>query len=225
MGKLVVIEGLDGSGKATQTALLAERLAARGQLARMVSFPDYKSHSSALVRMYLGGEFGSDPMAVNAYAASAFYAVDRFASFAKDWGAFYREGGTVLADRYTTSNAIHQCAKLPRGEWAGYTAWLEDFEYAKLGIPKPDLVICLDVDPLVSQKLLAARYGGEEKRDIHEQDIAYLQACRTAAHWCAGHLGWVTVACSRDGGMRPIGEISADIDSIIQKDLLPEEQL
>lgn len=211
MGKLVVIEGLDGSGKATQTSLLAEALAADGHKARVVSFPDYKSHSSALVRMYLAGDFGTKPGDVNAYAASAFYAVDRFASYSKDWGGFYKKGGLILADRYTTSNAIHQCAKLPESEWQGYVDWLEDFEYAKMGIPKPDLVVCLDVEPAVSQRLLAERYGEEDKRDIHEQDLEYLVRCRQAAHWCAGHLGWRMVVCSQNGEMKDRDTIAREI--------------
>ena len=148
MGKLVVIEGLDGSGKATQTALLAEVLQQEHPV-QVLSFPDYKNPSSTLVRMYLAGEFGTNPGDVNAYAASAFYAVDRYASFKASWADFYSREGLVLADRYTTSNAIHQCAKLPQGEWQAFVDWLYDFEYGKMDIPQPDLVICLDVDPLV----------------------------------------------------------------------------
>ena len=116
-GKLIVIEGLDGSGKATQTALLEKTLLAQGLPVRKVSFPDYQSDSSALVRMYLSGKFGPKADDVNAYAASCFYAVDRYASYKTGWQSFYRQGGIVLADRYTTSNAIHQCAKLPPREW------------------------------------------------------------------------------------------------------------
>ncbi len=216
MGKLVVIEGLDGSGKTTQTARLAETLAARGERFRMVNFPNYQSPSSALVRMYLGGEFGQDPMQVNAYAASAFYAVDRYASWKTDWGAFYGEGGLILADRYTTSNAIHQCSKLPKAQWETYLAWLTDFEYEKLGIPRPDLVICLDVEPAHSQALLCSRYGGDAQKDIHERDMGYLARSREAARWCAERLGWMVISCSGAGGIRPFDDIAADIDSTMQ---------
>lgn len=219
MGKLVVIEGLDGSGKATQTKLLAQRLAAEGQAVRMVTFPDYASDSSALVRMYLKGTFGQNPGDVNAYAASSFYAVDRYASYKTDWGGFYHEGGLILADRYTTSNAIHQCVKLPRGEWPGFLAWLEDFEYQKLDIPKPDLVLLLDVEPAVSQQLLAQRYGAGGERDIHEQDIEYLERCRSAAHWCAGRLGWQLVECSPGAAMRSREEITGTLYSIVKEAL------
>ena len=145
-GKLIVIEGLDGSGKATQARALAEALQAQGKNVMQITFPDYASDSSALVRMYLGGQFGSHPDDVNAYAASAFYSVDRFASYKMKWGEFYREGGIVIADRYTTSNAVHQCSKLPPEQWQEFLDWLFDFEYNKIGIPAPDRVIYLEVD-------------------------------------------------------------------------------
>jgi dTMP kinase len=220
MGKLLVIEGLDGSGKATQAQRLADTLAARGRKVRRVSFPDYKSHSSALARMYLSGDFGQDPQAVNAYAASSFYAVDRYASYKIHWGGFYNEGGLILADRYATSNAIHQCVKLPQAEWPAFVDWLQEYEYRRLEIPAPDLVLCLDVEPEVSQRLLAQRYGEEEKRDIHERDIAYLLRCRKAAHWCAGHLGWRMVVCSVNGAMREREEITRELLSIISSEAL-----
>lgn len=219
MGKLVVIEGLDGSGKATQTGLLAEALKTERKV-RMISFPDYASDSSALVRMYLNGDFGTKPGDVNAYAASAFYAVDRFASYSTDWGPFYRGGGLVLADRYTTSNAIHQCAKLPKSEWEAYADWLEDFEYDKMGIPKPDLVFCLDVEPTVSQRLLKQRYGKDDKRDIHEQDMEYLMRCRAAAHWCARHFGWHMLVCSNNGKMRDRNVIAKELLDMVYLEVL-----
>ena len=128
-GKLIVLEGLDGSGKATQAALLTEYLSHQGVPVKKITFPDYASDSSALVKMYLAGKFGTHPDDVNAYAASAFYAVDRFASFKTNWGSFYQNGGVVVADRYTTSNAVHQCSKLPEEEWPAYLDWLFTFEY------------------------------------------------------------------------------------------------
>lgn len=211
-GKLIVIEGLDGSGKATQSSLLYEKLLAEGKAVRKVSFPAYDSNSSALVKMYLAGDFGKDPGDVNAYAASTFFAVDRFASYKSDWGKFYREGGIVIADRYTTSNAIHQCSKLPKEEWDGYIEWLFNFEFKLMGIPAPDTVIYLKVDPAVSQKLMTKRYQGDEsKKDIHESNLDYLEKSRLAAEYCADKLGWITVKCDNGDAMRSIAEIHEKI--------------
>jgi dTMP kinase len=219
MGKLIVIEGLDGSGKATQTALLEEYCRSLGLPVRKVSFPDYDSDSSAPVRMYLRGDFGSRPEDVNAYAASAFYAVDRCASYLRDWRRDYA-AGLVLADRYTSSNAIHQCAKLPREEWGPYLDWLFDFEFGKLGIPAPDLTVYLRVDPAVSQRLLTARYGGrEERKDIHEKDRAYLARCRLSADYCAEVLGWQVVECCRDGAMLGVEEIGEIVKGVVRSHL------
>ena len=220
MGKLVVVEGLDGSGKATQVTMLAERLSGQGSNVRAVSFPDYGSPSSSLVKMYLAGDFGASPASVGAYAASSFYAVDRFASFSKDWRTFYADGGTVLADRYTTSNFIYQCAKLPLQKWDEFVEWLYDFEYCKLGIPCPDKVVYLDVEPEVSQLLLSERYAGsEEKKDIHERNLGYLMQCRTAALWCAEKFGWQVVCCSRNGAMRAREKIADEIYATVWEDL------
>lgn len=215
-GKLIVIEGLDGSGKGTQAAELAKNLAAGGAPVRKVSFPDYASDSSALVKMYLSGQFGKDPQDVNAYAASTFYAVDRFASFKRDWGGFYEGGGIVVADRYTTSNAVHQCSKLPQEQWDAFLAWLFDFEYHLLGIPSPDLVVYLSVDPAVSQRLMTGRYQGDESRkDIHEGNLAYLRRSRLAAEYCSCRLGWRQIECCRGGQMRTVEAIQADILALI----------
>ena len=218
-GKLIVIEGLDGSGKATQAKLLCEALEAKGHKVRKVSFPDYASDSSALIKMYLAGEFGTDPNAVNAYAASSFFAVDRFASYKKDWGSFYEDGGIVVADRYTTSNAVHQCSKLPQEQWDAFLNWLFDFEYRLMGIPAPDTVVYLQVDPAVSQKLMTERYKGDEsKKDIHESNLDYLAKSREAAEYCAKKLGWKTVSCTEGGTMRTIQAIHEEV-----MDLLAEE--
>lgn len=213
--KLIVIEGLDGSGKATQAKLLAEGLKVDGMTVREVSFPDYQSPSSSLVKMYLAGEFGSRPDDVNAYAASSFYAVDRYASFKKDWREDW-ERGIVIADRYTTSNAIHQCSKLPKDKWDSYLDWLFHYEYELLGIPEPELVIYLRVDPEVSQRLMTGRYEGqEEKKDIHEKDLEYLRNCQVAADYCSKRLEWKVVECCKNDEMRSIEDIQNDIQSII----------
>lgn len=216
-GKLIVIEGLDGSGKGTQAELLCQALKEQGCHVRKVSFPDYDSNSSALIKMYLAGEFGTDPSAVNAYAASTFYAVDRYASFKKNWEGFYNDGGIVVADRYTTSNAVHQCSKLPQEQWNSYLQWLFDFEYRLVGIPAPDTVVYLQVDPAVSQKLMTGRYQGDEsKKDIHEKDLSYLDRSRRAAEYCAERLGWKTVHCVTGGQMRTIEDIHNEILEVIK---------
>lgn len=212
MGKLIVIEGLDGCGKSTQLELLPQNLKNQGIKSRSVSFPDYDSDSSALVKMYLNGEFGSKPNDVNAYAASLFYAVDRFASYKTNWGEYYNQNGVIVSGRYTTSNAVHQTSKMDESEWQGFLDWLYDLEYNKVGIPKPDKVIFLDMPVEVSQKLLSGRYKGDEtKKDIHESDTAYLDKCRKAAMFTAAYSGWTVIPCAKDGEPRPIDEIANDI--------------
>lgn len=212
MGKLIVLEGLDGSGKSTQLDLLFKNLKDSGKNCKWVSFPNYDSDSSALVKMYLGGEFGSKPGDVNAYAASVFYTVDRFASYKSDWGNFYTDGGTIVSGRYTTSNAIHQASKLPEDKWEDFLSWLYDFEFDKIGIPRPDKVIFLDMPVEVSQKLLSKRYSGDEgKKDIHESDVAYLENCRKAARFTAEYSGWSIINCAENGNARSIEEIAKDV--------------
>ena len=211
-GKLIVIEGLDGSGKGTQTAALAQTLREQGERVMQVSFPNYGSDAARLLDSYLHGDFGNDPNDVNPYAASTFFAIDRYASYHRNWKQFYLDGGTVIADRYTTSNAIHQCAKLPQTEWDAFLDWLFRFEYAQMGLPEPALVVYLRVDPAISQTLLSGRYGGNENRkDIHEKNLPYLMQCRLAADYCAAHLGWRTADCVRDGVLRTREDIAAEI--------------
>ncbi|MBQ2827621.1 MAG: deoxynucleoside kinase [Clostridia bacterium] len=217
-GKLIVIEGLDGSGKSTQINLLAEEVKRRGLQYKQIKLPNYDGDSSALVKMYLAGTFGKNPEDVNAYAASAFYAVDRFASFKTIWKDDYEKGSVILADRYTTSNAYHQMIKQPRENWDAYIEWLEDFEYNKIGIPKPDLVIYLDMPVEISQKLMTSRYeGNESKKDVHEANIAYLNACREAAAYASEKMGWVRIACSDGDNARSIEAIAEDIRTSIER--------
>lgn len=212
MGKLIVIEGLDGSGKSTQLELLPQNLKKAGIDSRSVSFPDYDSNSSALVKMYLGGEFGKKPGDVNAYAASLFYAVDRFASYKTNWGEYYNQNGVIVSGRYTTSNAVHQTSKMDESEWKDFLDWLYDLEYNKVAIPKPDKVIFLDMPIEVSQKLLSGRYKGDEsQKDIHESDTAYLDKCRKAAMFTANYSGWTIIPCAKDGEPRTIEDIANDV--------------
>ncbi len=196
MGKLIVIDGLDGSGKSTQLNLLQAYLQENGCKYRQISFPDYEQPSSALVKMYLAGEFGAAADSVNAYAASSFYAVDRYASYKKFWEQDYLDGTPIVAARYATSNAIHQMAKLPKSEWDAYLEWLEYYEYVQLGLPRPDAVVFLDMPLHIAQMLMSGRYQGDEsKKDIHERDLAYLKQCRESALYAAEKCGWTVVTC------------------------------
>lgn len=217
MGKLIVIEGTDGSGKSTQFDLLARRLEAEGLSFRRLRFPRYDQPSSALIRMYLGGGFGADPDAVNAYAASTFYAVDRYASFVQDWQRDYQAGGVFLSDRYTTSNAVHQGGKVPPQEREAFFRWLYDLEYDRMGLPKPDLVVLLDMPADLSQRLLRRREADTRtSADIHEQDAAYLSRCRETAREAAGHYGWAVVSCARDGQLRPVEDIHQEVYALVR---------
>lgn len=211
-GKLIVIEGLDGSGKATQTQILLERLINDGKIVNKISFPDYDKSSSVLVKMYLGGDFGKDADTVNPYVASTFYAVDRVASYLTTWQKDYLNGNIILADRYTTSNAIYQLSKVNSGEEDAFINWLEDFEYNKLNIPKPDVVIYLDVEPKISQKLIIDRYNGDNsKKDIHESNLNFLLNCRKTALCVADKLDWQVIKCDDGQNIRPLNDIANDI--------------
>ena len=212
MGKLIVIEGTDGSGKSTQFKLLTERVAREGHEFQRLVFPQYQEESSALIRMYLGGQFGTKPSDVNAYAASAFYAVDRYASYKKVWGQWYENGGLVLSDRYATSNAVHQASKEPEEKQAEFLQWLYEFEYEKLGLPAPDLVIYLDVPTDFTEKMMRSREAATNTHaDIHEQDLQYLATCRRTGKAAARFYNWTVINCVRDGAMRSIEDIHEEI--------------
>ena len=217
-GRLIVIEGIDGSGKSTQYRHLCEKLEKDGIPYAKIVFPRYDKDSSALIRMYLAGEFGTNPGDVNPFVASTFYAVDRYASFRADpWGKDYESGGLVLSDRYTTSNAVHQGAKLPDAELPTFFDWLQDLEYVKMGLPKPDLVIYLDVDVDVSLARMRKRQiETNTKADIHEQDAAYLERCLHTASRAAEHYGWVTIPCRRDGRELCMEEKNMEIYALLR---------
>ena len=212
-GKIAVLEGLDGSGKSTQFEMLDRYLTDKGIKHKSISFPDYDNESSALVKLYLSGKIGSSPSDVNAYAASSFYAVDRYVSYRQFWEKDYKDGAFISAARYVTSNCIYQMTKLPEEKWEEYIQWLEDYEYRKLGLPRPDQVIFLDMPIEISQKLMSGRYNGDEaKKDIHEADVSYLHACRKAALFTAERCGWKLISCGSAGDApRPIDDIFADI--------------
>lgn len=220
MGKLIVIEGTDGSGKSTQFKLLTQRLQQEQIPFQRLVFPQYSEESSALIRMYLGGEFGTDPSSVNAYAASTFYAVDRYASYKKVWGQWYEQGGLVVSDRYTTSNAVHQASKESPETRDAFLKWLYEFEYDKLGLPKPDLVIYLDVPTDFTLQMMRRREADTNTHaDIHEQNAPYLAACREMGRAAAGYYGWKMIQCVRDGNMRSIEDIHQEIYRLVTESL------
>ena len=212
MGKLIVLEGTDGSGKSTQFKKLIQRLEDEGKQFRQLEFPQYSEPSSALIKMYLGGEFGSKPSDVNAYAASAFYAVDRYASYKKVWGQWYEDGGLVVTGRYTTSNAVHQASKEKPENWTAFMQWLYEFEYDHLGLPAPDLVIYLDVPTDFTEKMMRVREAATNTRaDIHEKDLEYLATCRRTAKTAAEFYNWTVIQCVKNGEMRSIEDIHEEI--------------
>lgn len=210
-GKLIIIEGLDGSGKSTQMQLLCQRAEQLGKPVRRVKFPNYDEDSSALVKAYLSGELGSLQQ-INAYAASVLYSVDRYATWRRHMHSDYEQGAVFLLDRYTTANMYHQTTKLPHEEWDSFLDWLVDLEFQKMGLPAPDLVLYLDMRPQTARRLMEKRYHGDEsKKDVHEKDVEYLARSRRAAEFCAAHLGWQTVPCTCGDGMRSIEEIGQEV--------------
>ncbi|MBR6119044.1 MAG: deoxynucleoside kinase [Oscillospiraceae bacterium] len=212
MGKLIVLEGTDGSGKSTQFELLKRRMEQEGTAFRTIVFPQYQEPSSALIRMYLGGEFGENPNDVNAYAASTFYAVDRYASYRKAWGEYYQKGGLILSDRYTSSNAVHQASKLPAPARPDFYRWLYDLEFIRFGLPTPDLVLYLDMPTELTEQLMRRRENSTHTHaDIHEKDLDYLRLCRKTGLEAAAYYGWRVVSCARDGAVRGIEEIHEEI--------------
>lgn len=220
MSKLIIIEGLDGSGKSTQTSLLVDYLNESGVDYKKIKLPDYDSPSSTLVNMYLAGDFGKCADDVNAYAAGAFYAVDRFASYKLNWKNDYEKGTVIVADRYATSNSIYQMEKIDKSQWDDYLSWSEDFEYNKIGIPKPDLVIFLDMPIEISQKLMTSRYKGDEtKKDVHEANVEFLNNCRKSALYAAKKQGWKVVECSDGTEPYSIEDIHNKIIKLVDEEL------
>lgn len=223
MGTLIIIEGGDGSGKATQTKRLVERLTVEGHRVRSVSFPNYDSDASMPIKMYLSGQFGTDVNAVNPYVASTMYAIDRFASYRTDWEDFYQSGGIVVADRYTTSNMVHQMVKYENSEdKASFLNWLEDFEFNKFGLPRPDVVCLLDVPLSVTESLMTERTGktGGKTGDIHENNRMYLQSVHDAYDELVQKYNWHRISCTYTDGesmeqMRSIDDIHNDVYHIV----------
>ncbi len=211
---LIVIDGLDGCGKSTQFELLKEKFTE----AHFITFPYYNTNSGKIVSDYLSGKFPESNPLVSACSASAIYAVDRYTSFKTHWQTLYESGSPVISARYVTSNAIYQMTKLDKSQWESFLDWLYDFEYNKMGIPQPDKTIFLDMPVEISQKLLSARYSGDEsKKDIHEQDVSFLKACREAALYVGKRDGWVIIPCNDGDNPRSIEDINSDLQKIIKE--------
>ncbi|MBE6606405.1 MAG: thymidylate kinase [Ruminococcaceae bacterium] len=217
----IAIDGLDGSGKATQSALLATSIEGSGKRVRRLSFPVYDSKSSTFVKMYLSGELGKNAGDTNAYAASSFFSMDRYVSFASDWKSDYERNDTVIiADRYTSANAVHQLSKLDKINWDCYLNWLIDFEYNKLMLPKPDLVMYLEVTPEISMKLIESRSKETGRtKDIHELDPDFLKRSYEAALYASDALGWAKIRCFEGDSIRPIDDIAAEIRGTVKSRL------
>ena len=219
--KIIVIEGVDSSGKATQSKLLEEKLKEAGKSVISVEFPNYKSDSSSVVKMYLGGDFGTDPSSVSPYAASTFFAVDRFASVNGEWKDYFSNGNIVIADRYTTSNMVHQASKITDiSEKSKFLDWLYDFEYNILSLPKPDLVIFLDMPVENAHQLMAERANKIDntmQKDIHESNEKYLQEAYDNACFVAEKYNWKRIVCVKDEKVRTIENIAAEILDEVKK--------
>lgn len=220
-GKLIIIEsGSDASGKATQSELIYEKLKNEGVKVRKVQYPNYESESSTLVKMYLRGDFGKNADDVDAYIASTFFTADRYASYKTEWEDFYKEGGVVIADRYTTSNMVHQASKMAVEDRDKYLDWLDDYEYGMFKMPRPDVVIFLNVPVEFSRKLMANRmnkFTGEKEKDIHERDAEYLERTYRNSLYIADKYGWKIVECIKDGELRSIDDINNEIYKIIHE--------
>lgn len=224
MGKLIVIEGTDSSGKETQTKRLFEKLEEKGLKVKKISFPNYDSPACEPVKMYLAGAFGEDAMKVNPYPVSTMYAIDRYASFKTDWEKFYNEDGIIVTDRYVTSNMVHQASKIKDlDEKKQYLNWLEDLEYEKMGIPRPDLVIFLNMPTDMAVKLMAERKNkitGEEKKDIHERDKEYLKESHANACKIANIYNWKEIKCNDGERIKTIEEIGEEVFSLVEEVVL-----
>lgn len=217
-GILIAVDGLDGSGKETQSKLLCSFLDKAGIKNRLISFPTYKEDSSALIKMYLRGDFGQDPGAVNPFAASSFYAMDRYCSYMLDWKRDYENGSVIIANRYTTANLVHQMSKLPETEWDSFGKWLLNYEFSLLGLPEPTGVIYLCLPPEASSALVQKRCDSTGAvKDIHENNAKHLEDSYKAALYASDKYGWSRVDCVCDGALRAIDDIHGQVCEIVRK--------
>ena len=223
MGKLFVIDGTDGSGKQTQFDLLKKRLDEEGIAYKTVSFPNYDSPSSSLVKMYLSGEFGENAKDVSPYIASTFYAADRYATFKKEYQKYYDEGGIILADRYTTANMVHQAGKIiDETEREKFLNWLFDLEFNIYGLPVPTEVFFLNMPPKKVEELIKNRenkFTHNDKKDIHERDSKHLEESYNAACSLVGKYSWNEIKCVRNEEIRTREDIHSEIYDIVYKEI------
>jgi len=211
LGNLIVFEGIDGSGKSTQFEMMCKRFLSENRQFKRLVFPRYNEPSSALIKMYLGGEFGDSPDSVNAYAASSFFAVDRYASFVQDWREYYENGGLILTDRYTTSNALHQGAKITAKKREHFFKWLYDYEFNLIGLPSPDMVLYMDIDAETAAERLRHREAETDTNaDIHESDMEYLHNCADSGRQAAALYGWHSIKCMSSSLERTTDEIHTE---------------
>jgi dTMP kinase len=214
---LIVIEGTDGSGKATQTALLVEKLKQAGKQVEMFDFPQYGQKSAALVEEYLNGKFGTADE-VGPYRASIFFACDRYAASFR-MRELLSKGTIVIANRYATTNMAHQAGKIRDPEERdAFLEWENNLEFGIFGIPKPDKVIVLHVPPEIGQTLVGLKKGAErkyledgKKQDIHEADINHLRNASEAYLYSAKKYGWEIIECAPGGKLKTIEDIAAEL--------------
>ena len=227
MGKLFVIDGTDGSGKQTQFEKLQEHLIQDKIEFQTVSFPNYDSPSSGLVKMYLSGEFGDDPKQISPYIASTFYAADRYATYKKELEEYYENGGIILADRYTTANMVHQAGKIDdEKEREKFINWLFDLEFNLYGIPKPSKVFFLNMPPEKAEELIKNRenkFSHAQEKDIHERNSKHLLESHQAACSVAKKYQWCEIKCVENGRLKTREEIHEEIYKEVKKELFGEE--
>lgn len=219
MRKLIAIDGVDASGKQTHAEILYEKLKKMGKKVRLISFPAYDKPSSALVKMYLSGDFGENPEDVSAFAASTFFAADRFSTYRTDWGKDYEDDTIIIADRYVSSNMIHQASKLKKEDRSEFLDWLDNFEYNIYSLPRPDITIFLDMPPEFGAELMRERenkFSGDSEKDIHERNKDYLKESYDNACFVAEKYNWQRISCVKDDKIRTIEEINEEVFELVK---------
>lgn len=215
--KFIVLDGLDGCGKHTQTTALVDDLEKKGKKVLFIDYPAYGSKGCTMVEAYLHGELSDTPDGVNAYAASLFFAMDRY--YDMKAGVLSKLDDTydyIIADRYTVSSAILQASKIEPSKRKEFCDWLFKTEYELLGLPKPDCVVYLTMDRGVSQQLLTKRYNGDDsKKDIHEKDVDFLNRCAETGMWAAKEYGWRVLDCTEGNAVKSIATVHNELCNLL----------